>query len=105
VPELAAELAKVKRVLFVDSSAELLPGQFACRRMLPAATRSLSHVESPASLLALTQAVHGECPRAWLLTIGVARLEFGEALSREVEQSLPAAMAQIQVFLDGRCGP
>jgi hydrogenase maturation protease len=82
-PELAAQLAAVDLVIFVDAAAEGRPGLVRVERLSPQAdgAASLTHHVQPAALLALTIALYGRAPQAMLVSSAGANFENGEGLS------------------------
>ena len=89
--ELAEQVSRAKRVLFVDAGVQDPPGRIRCRRLGPGGceTSAFSHHLTPAALLALTQTLFGRCPEAFSLSIGGVDFAFSEALSPQVRSSLP----------------
>jgi hydrogenase maturation protease len=67
--ELAAKLAEVDAVLFVDADAEGEPGTVRVERVAPATEQaSLTHHVHPAALLAISAELYGRAPKAMLIT-------------------------------------
>lgn len=102
-PELAADLAPLKRVLFID--AWLAPAG-AVPRLDPlqpgiaaAAGESSSHRLDPAQLLALSRALYGEAPPGWWLRIPAHDFGHGAPLSADLRRSLSAARALLRAWL------
>lgn len=105
-PELAAELARLERVLFID--AWLAPPGAAPRLdrldpLLPGdgqgSAQLASHHLDPAQLLTLSQALYGRAPQGWWLRIPAWALAHGQELSPALLSSLPAARALRQTWL------
>ena len=98
-PELAAELAELEAVLFID--AWLAPAGAAPRitAISLAAGAAESHRLEPAQLLAISQALYGRAPAAHLLQVPATRLEHGTTLSAGLKASLPQAQALMQGWL------
>jgi hydrogenase maturation protease len=80
-PELAEAMAAADEVFFVDASAGDEAG--VCVRPLCPNSQRLApgHTSNPDELLALTQALYGRRPRAWLITVPAPDLGLGEELS------------------------
>ena len=97
--ELAAELAELEAVLFID--AWLAPAGAAPRitAISPAAGAAESHRLEPAQLLAISQALYGRAPQAHLLRVPAYGFDHGTALSAELQAALPAARALLQGWL------
>lgn len=98
-PELAEALAGVDRVAFVDASTRLDPGVVDATGVEAGAAPVRSHHATPEGLLELCRLVYGRAPRAHLLTVGVASLEHGEALSPPVRDALgPLCRSVFEIF-------
>ena len=90
----AAEVARHRRVLFVDAD-RAGEAPFWVRRLEPAAggIGFTSHSVSPGRLLALGRELFGAEPEAWLMGIrGYEFDEFGEGLSPRARTNLAAAV-------------
>jgi hydrogenase maturation protease len=97
-PDLAADLAAVAAVLFVDAWRPPATGRRTLPRLLPlpasrpaAAAWSLSHGLQPFELLALSGLLYGVQPCAHQLLIPAHRLEHRLGLSSRQRRQLPAA--------------
>lgn len=100
-PELAAELAHLDAVLFIDAwlaPAAAVPQLIA---LSPAASPTSSHRLDPAALLALSQALYGHAPRAQQLLVPASGFECGTALSAALQAHLPHARALLRQWLLG----
>lgn len=81
-PDLAADIAAVERVIFVDASSDVTLRQATLEPLLPsAAAGGSSHHLHPATLLALTQSLYGLCPTAFLLGLPAQSFDLSESLS------------------------
>jgi hydrogenase maturation protease len=98
-PELAAELAELEAVLFID--AWLAPAGAVPRitAISPAAGAAESHRLEPAQLLAISQALYGRTPEAHLLQVPATLFEHGNALSAEIQAALPQARELLRSWL------
>ena len=99
-PELAAELAELEEVLFID--AWLAPAGATPRlvEVIPAAAGAPdSHRFEPAQLLAISQALYGRAPAAHVLHVPAHAFEHGTTLSAELQAALPRAQALMQGWL------
>ncbi|SBO43392.1 hydrogenase maturation protease [Cyanobium sp. NIES-981] len=111
-PELAAELAPLQRVLFIDAwLAPEVAGATPSPRLdpLPVAARpgdgSTSHRLEPAELVAITAALYGRAPRAAWLRVPAFALGHGSALSAPLRASLPQARRLLHQWLqEGSAG-
>ncbi|MBD2422858.1 hydrogenase maturation protease [Cyanobium sp. FACHB-13342] len=104
-PELAAELAELEAVLFID--AWLAPAGAGPELIAIAPTKGAtgssaeSHRLEPAQLLAISQALYGRAPTVHLLRVPADSFEHGTALSPELQAALPAARALLRQWLSG----
>lgn len=95
VPELADELGKCERVVFVDAAAGA--DRVEVRPLAPANVEpALGHSGDPAWLLGLTAAVYGKRPAAWLVTIPARDLGFGEGLTVATAAAVENAVARVE---------
>ncbi len=106
-PELAADLAPLQRLLFID--AWLAPGQAGeapSPRLdpLPAEVQPSStcsnHRLEPAELLAITAALYGRAPSAAWLRVPAYAFDHGSELSAPLRSSLPVARRLLQQWLE-----
>jgi hydrogenase maturation protease len=101
-PELAEPISTAEIVIFIDASANLLPGKIACRALKPAphSPAAFTHQTSPPALLSLANELYGRAPaQAYLVTIGASSFDLVEALSAPVRQAVPEAIKQIHSLL------
>ena len=110
-PELAAELAPLQRVLFIDAWLALeSEGPTPLPRLdpLPAAAEprdaSTSHRLDPAELLAITAALYGRAPSGAWLRVPAYAFGHGTALSPQLQASLPKARRLLQQWLQEGSG-
>ena len=105
-PEMAAELATTDLALFVDASAEDEPGAIRIRPVGPCAAPAETHGLDPPALLALAEELSGHAPaRAFVLTIGAGRFDYGEDLSGAVRQAIPRAVRLLGNLLTAFASP
>lgn len=93
-PELAAELAEARLVIFVDALAD--PSRSTvelCPLRIERITEWNTHTADPRTLLALTKAVYRRAPQAWLLTVPGQNFAFGEGLTPIAEDGVRQAVA------------
>lgn len=104
LPELAATIAEVDHVLFVDTCLPTVATTLHhCPLCPPTETGPLdAHVSNPRSLLALSQWLYGQCPPASWLMIPGHQFELGETLSPDTETAMAAALEWIQAWLAER---
>jgi hydrogenase maturation protease len=100
-PELSADMAIAKTVIFVD--AVKMDEQFReieLRKVTSLNTeKGFTHHSSPQSLLYLTQQLYSQSPTVWLLLIPVINFDFGEEFSAIAKQNLEIALHQIKAFI------
>jgi hydrogenase maturation protease len=97
VPELAETMAEADRVVLVDASSGEFPGEFSVRRVEPAesASETMIHAYDPATLAAWAGKLYGNCPEIHIIAIGATNFRFGQGLSPEISESIPAVLDQI----------
>lgn len=99
-PELATTLANVEMVIFVDACLSDASSQVEVQPLSPsAASLTSGHMGDGRSLLALTQALYGHYPKAWLVTVPGVNFEVGENLSSTAEAGMAIAQTKIIAFL------
>ena len=98
-PELAADLAELEAVLFIDAWLAPVGAAPQLTVIAPAAGAAESHRLEPAQLLALSQALYGRAPEAQLLRLPAYGLDHGAVLSAELQAALPTARALLQGWL------
>jgi len=82
LPELAADLAEVRRVHFIDACLGDAGEDVRLIAIHPAGGATVTgHVADAQGLLALTQAVYGRVPQAWLVSVPGEQFELCESLS------------------------
>lgn len=97
-PELAADLAEARFVVFVDAS---VGGEsVGVVRVEPAgAGEVLTHAADPCSVLGLCAAVYGRCPAAWLVTAAGADFGCRDGLSPTGRANAAAAYARVRALI------
>lgn len=99
-PELAAELAQVDLVIFVDACQDTNTNDVKLHPLKPSASINFkSHYSDPRALLGLTQALFGNCPQAWWLLVPGVDFRLGDSLSPVAKQGIDRALAQIENLL------
>jgi len=94
-PELALDLSTASLVILVDASTETPAGTVTVRPLAAAGGGSAgggtsSHHVDPGLLLALALQLYGSAPEAIVVSVGVAEMGHGEALTPRVAAALPA---------------
>lgn len=116
-PEMAADFAEAGLVVLVDATVDAAPGQILVRRLPNAAAGvpstaasgpgATSHHVGAEELVALTGELYGGAPAVVIVSVGVATMELGEALSPAVAAALPGvadAVAELVAAHEGRAG-
>jgi hydrogenase maturation protease len=99
-PELAECVRDAELVVFVDASALIAAGQIKLEQMEVEGetARAFTHHLTPASLMALTQALYSVQPkRAYALSVGASNFELGQRLSATVEGTIPEVVERLRV--------
>ena len=98
-PELAATLSEFDRVIFVDAAVNC--EQVQLERLQPETIqgRQMGHFCDARSLLVLSQLLYHHTPEAFLITIPVADLDFGEEFSSLAEKGAAEALRIIEELL------
>ncbi len=100
-PELAAELAELEAVLFIDAWLAPAGATPELTEIAPAVDVTDSHRLEPAQLLAISQVLYGRSPAVHLLRVPAYRFDHGITLSAELQAALPAARALLHQWLGG----
>ena len=103
-PELALDMAGASLVVLVDAESGVEPGVLFVRRLERSADGGavMSHHVAPESLLVLSAELYGSAPETWIVGVGVARLEVGDALSPAVAAAIPAVVDAVARIVLGR---
>lgn len=104
-PEFALDVSRASAVVFVDATVSGPAGRVNVAALDPVAGGTASsHHMAPETLLALSQALYGAQPPAWLVSVGCATLELGDGLSDVVAAALPAAVDAVIDLLGAPIG-
>ena len=97
-PEIAADLWKARRVIFIDACATLEPGTIERRSVIcdPTADVSLVHFLSPEALLVWTAHVYGCVPPAEIWLMGAQEMGLAEQLSPQVAVRLDELVQAVE---------
>lgn len=103
-PELADDLSRASRVVFVDACVSSPPG--AVRRStveVASSTASLrwSHSLTPEALAGMALSLFGRIPPIDVVTVGGASFVAGEELSAAVQLVLPVAVDEVATLVAG----
>ena len=90
-PELALDVSRATRVVFVDASHGPRAGTFTVEPLAPpgAAATASSHQLDPCRLVELARELYDRVPEAVIVSVGVASLAFGDRLSPMVDAVMP----------------
>jgi hydrogenase maturation protease len=103
-PELAADVALVDRVIFVDATTaddEVRVCSFESR----GDDTAMSHTLSPAAVLHLAGVVYGRVPPAFLVTAPAYRFGIGEGLSAGARRHVRKAVEEIEALVSVEAPP
>lgn len=99
-PELSAELTQVDLAIFVDACQTADKNTVELLSIEPSnAVEFKSHFSDPEALLSLTQALFGNCPRAWLVIVPGTNFELSDCLSPIAKVGIEQALKQIRGLL------
>ena len=85
-PEMAATLHSAKAVVFIDARLDRDSTEVRCVPLDgPEGAHIQPHLTTPEGLLHLARSLYGRAPAAWLITIPVTDLAFGDRLSPEAQ--------------------
>jgi hydrogenase maturation protease len=101
-PELAATMASVDRVIFIDATLPQNPPHpilVERLRATPSATVLTSHHSSPLGLLALTHQLYHQSPTAYELLLPTWTMDYGEALSPMAQRGLVQGLRYLRQLL------
>ncbi len=102
-PELAADIATVQQVIFVDAIAAEADSTVQVQRLAADASSQLGgHYQSPRSLLRLAHQLYAAAPIAYQILIPAVNFDFGEALSPLTEAATATALEKIRLLLTAR---
>lgn len=95
-PEMAAEMAEVETVIFVDAGLEGDSVNITSLEPLPSDLFNWGHSLNPRSLLSLTQFLYQKSPQAWLIAIPGENFELSETLSPKALNGIQEALKIIK---------
>jgi len=98
-PELAATIAELDRVIFVDAGINCNTVQVQAIQPEEATGTQMGHFCDARSLLAISQILYGYAPPAWLITIPALNFDFGEQFSSFAENGAIEALKIIEKLL------
>jgi len=101
--ELVADLMEADRVIFLDAAVDVKPGVVSCRRLEPDATAvsTMAHFLDPRELLAWCQSLYDHTPESYLISAGVASLDYASyQLTPIAESALEQMLAAVGRLID-----
>ena len=97
-PEMAETIGACETVIFID--ADVSAAQLSIHLVdQPGLAAALTHVSTPAEVVALSRSLYGFGGRAWLCRIPVYDLSLGEGLSSDAHALAARAAAELEVLL------
>ena len=102
LPELAAQVAAARQVVFVDACRGDRPGAVHCAPVRAEAPVRQGHVLTPTALMALTREAFGLEPPAWLVTVEGTSFDIGSSVSEVVTAAVPIAVERVLALLETR---
>lgn len=99
LPEIAAEVAQVAGVIFVDAAIDGDPGSVRTQKLAPLTHLQDAHALTPAGVLHLCGYLYDTQPTAHLITVTGCDFALGEGFSPAVEAALPHALSEIRRLL------
>lgn len=99
-PELAADIAEVELVIFVDATLAAIAPEVRVSPLQPLFSIEIkSHTSDPRMLLNLAQTLYNHCPKAWWVTIPGENFELGDAISPLARRGITQALRQINSLI------
>jgi hydrogenase maturation protease len=96
-PELAEDISRADRVVFIDACIGDMPGKLICQNIAPdfLSENILLHHLTPPMLLACVNVIYKKCPEAIVFSIIGKSFECGDTLSPEVQQAFDSLIYAI----------
>lgn len=95
-PELAADLASVDLVIFVDACRAVDSESVRLQALKPGDSIQIrTHFSDPRAILSLTGAIYGKFPQAWWLVVSGINFQLGDSLSAVAERGVALALERI----------
>jgi hydrogenase maturation protease len=99
-PELAADIAEVELVIFVDATLAAIAPDVRVSPLKPLSSVEIrSHMSDPRMLLNLAQTLYNHCPKAWWITIPGENFELGDTISPLAQRGMTQAFKQIDSLI------
>jgi hydrogenase maturation protease len=89
LPELAEDISRADRVIFIDACIGDTPGKLICQKIVPdfLSENILLHHLTPSMLLAWVNVIYQKYPEAVVFSVVGKSFECGDTLSSEVQQA------------------
>jgi hydrogenase maturation protease len=101
-PDLAETVAQATAVIFIDATAVGGRNEATLNRIQPDPEAVISaHIGQPPGLLALSLALYGTAPPAWMAHIPARHFDLGSSLSEAAAQGVEQAVTIIRRHLAG----
>jgi len=99
-PELAETASRADTVIFLDASAQGVPGQVTCHVVREETEGyDFSHHLTPAGILAMAAQLYGASPHAFLVSLCGESFDHGEEVSTAVATGLPKMVSAVQELI------
>jgi hydrogenase maturation protease len=100
VPELAAQVAEAKAVIFVDACLPDDVGAVVVHEVTSASHfHGVSHEAAPRELLSLTAMCYGKLPPAWLIAVPATDFELTDRLSAAAHKTVCRAIVAVEQLI------
>jgi len=100
-PELAEEISKYQRVVFVDAHTGLVPEDVNIAEVNPQFQKSpLTHHMTPATVMEFTKTIYHAEPKAVLVSVRGYQFDFSRSLSTKTAQLADQAVSSILMWLN-----
>ncbi len=98
-PELAEKIAEFENIIFIDASIE--SEQLKLTKLkYSQVNNNWTHHLTPESLIYLTEFLYQKTPQAWLITIPIKKINFGEKISNFAEEGKQEALEIIKNMIE-----
>ncbi len=100
-PEFTENLAYADLAIFIDAYFASQSYEIQVEPLSPVFSNIIAgHLGDPSSLLALTQAIYGYCPRSWWIKVPGVNFELGQSLSSIGETGVAIALQKITQIVE-----
>jgi hydrogenase maturation protease len=97
-PEMAERISRADRVIFLDASLRLAPGEIGVEELEPAdlTTALFTHHLNPVTLIACARTLYQASVSATVISVGAAALGYQEELSPQVAATIPEVIERVR---------